>query len=160
MNKHNWMTLRRTWQMCVAFLLAGVALAGHAQTVVESVSSSIQGGVEVVRVDFSKPLDAVPAGFAIQAPARIALDIPGASNGLGRSTVDINQGNVRSVNVVQAGERTRLVLNLKSPTAYKAELLGKSLLVSLTPVANAAPAPSSTPAFAESRPRSAAGRNS
>lgn len=103
MNKHSWTTLQRTWQVCVGFLLAGVALSAQSQTVVEAVSSSIQGGVEVVRVDFSQPLDAVPAGFAIQAPARIALDIPGASNGLGRSTVDINQGNVRSVNVVQIG---------------------------------------------------------
>ena len=153
MNKHNWATLRRTWQLCVGFLLAGLALAGQAQTVVESVSSSIQGGVEVIRVDFSQPLEAVPAGFAIQAPARIALDIPGASNGLGRSTVEINQGNVRSVNVVQAGERTRLVLNLKSPTAYKAQLVGKSLLVSLDAIVTSAPSPSSAPAFAESRNR-------
>ena len=153
MNKQNWMTVRRTWQLCVGLLLAAGALSAQAQTIVEAVSSSIQGGVEVVRIDFSQPLDAVPAGFAIQAPARIALDIPGASNGLGRSTVDINQGNVRSVNVVQAGDRTRLVLNLKSPTAYKAQLIGKSLIVSLEPASIAAPAPSSAPVFAESRNR-------
>ena len=153
MNKHHWTTWRRMWQLCVGVLLAGLALAVQAQTVVESVSSSMQGGVEVIRVDFSRPLDAVPAGFSIQAPARIALDIPGASNGLGRSTVEINQGNVRSVNVVQSGERTRLVLNLKSPTAYKAQLVGKSLIVSLDPVTTAAPVPSSVPAFAESRNR-------
>jgi type IV pilus assembly protein PilQ len=122
----------------------------RAQTVVESVTSSIQGGVEVVRIDFSQPLQAIPAGFAIQAPARIALDIPGARNGLGRSTVEINQGNLRSVNVVQAGERTRLVLNLKTSAAYKAQLQGKSLLVVLEPVAVAAAA-SPMPAFAESR---------
>ena len=152
MNKHHW-TVRRVWHAGMGFLLAGLALAAQGQTVVESVSSSIQGGVEVVRVDFSQPLDAVPAGFAIQAPARIALDIPGASNGLGRSTVDINQGNVRSVNVVQAGERTRLVLNLKSPTAYRAQLVGKSLLITLDSVSVAAPAPSAAPAFAESRNR-------
>ena len=153
MSNQNRTTLRRTWHVWVGFLLAAVSLAGQAQTVVESVSSSIQGGVEVVRIDFSQPLDAVPAGFSIQAPARIALDIPGASNGLGRSTVEINQGNVRSVNVVQAGDRTRLVLNLKTPTAYKAQLLGKSLIISLDTVAVAAPAPSSAPAFAESRNR-------
>ena len=153
MNKHHWTTWRRMWQLCVGVLLAGLALAVQAQTVVESVSSSMQGGVEVIRVDFSRPLDAVPAGFSIQAPARIALDIPGASNGLGRSTVEINQGNVRSINVVQSGERTRLVLNLKSPTAYKAQLVGKSLIVSLDPVITAAPVPSSAPAFAESRNR-------
>ena len=153
MNNQDRMMLRRTWQVCVGFLLAACALVAQGQTVVESVSSSIQGGVEVVRIDFSQPLDAVPAGFAIQAPARIALDIPGASNGLGRSTVEINQGNLRSVNVVQAGERTRLVLNLKSPTAYKAQLVGKSLIVSLEPLSVAAPAPSSAPVFAESRNR-------
>ncbi len=153
MKKTHWTSLRRTWRVCAGFLFAGLSLAAQAQTVVEAVSSSIQGGVEVVRVDFSQPLDAVPAGFAIQAPARIALDVPGASNGLGRSTVEINQGNVRSVNVVQAGERTRLVLNLKSPASYKAELSGKSLLISLDSTSAATPAPSGTPAFAESRNR-------
>ena len=153
MNKHSWTASWRTWHVCAGFLAAGLSLGAQSQTVIEAVSSSIQGGVEVVRVDFSQPLDAVPAGFAIQAPARVALDIPGATNGLGRSTVEINQGNVRSVNVVQAGERTRLVLNLKTAASYKAQLDGKSLLISLDSISLAAPAPSGTPAFAESRNR-------
>jgi type IV pilus assembly protein PilQ len=147
-NRISW---RRTWAYACLFLAAVLPLAVRAQTVVEAVSSSIQGGVEVVRIDFSQPLTGIPAGFAIQAPARIALDIPGATNGLGRSTVEINQGNLRSVNVVQAGERTRLVLNLKSAAAYKAQLQGKSLLVVLEPTAVAGPAATPLPAFAESR---------
>jgi type IV pilus assembly protein PilQ len=147
---------RISWRSACAaaglFLALGCSITARAQTAIESVSSSIQGGVEVVRVDFSQPLSAVPAGFAIQAPARIALDIPGATNGLGRSTVDINQGNLRSVNVVQAGERTRLVLNLKSATSYKAQLQGKALLVVLDPIsAGGGPVASSQPVFAESR---------
>ncbi len=127
-----------------------------ATVAVQSVSSSIQGGVEVVRIDFSQPLKAAPTGFTIQSPARIALDVPGASNGLGRNTVDVNQGNLRSVNVVQAGDRTRLVLNLKAATTYKTELQGNSLLVSLDPVAVAQAAPAAAPVpatFAESRNR-------
>lgn len=127
-----------------------------ATVAVQAVSSSIQGGVEVVRIDFSQPLRAAPTGFTIQSPARIALDIPGASNGLGRNTVDVNQGNLRSVNVVQAGDRTRLVLNLKASTSYKTELQGNSLLVSLDPVAVAQAAPAAVPAqatFAENRNR-------
>jgi type IV pilus assembly protein PilQ len=142
---------RKAWAFLCFILGASWSVALHAQTVVESVSSSVQGGVEIVRVDFSQPLQAIPAGFAIQAPARIALDIPGASNGLGRSTVEVNQGNVRSVNVVQSGERTRLVLNLKSPAAYKAQLQGKALLVVLEPAAAGGPASTPAPAFAESR---------
>ena len=140
---------------CVGGLLALVAsVSARAQTVIQNVSGSIQGGVEVVRIDFSKALPAVPAGVTIQTPARIALDVPGATNGLGRSSVELNQGNLRSVNVVTAGDRTRLVLNLKAPTGYKAQIEGNSLLVSLEPVATASPAPSPAgTAFAESRNR-------
>ena len=140
---------------CVGGLLAlATSVAARAQTVIQNVSGSIQGGVEVVRIDFSQALPAVPAGFTIQTPARIALDVPGATNGLGRSSVDLNQGNLRSVNVVTAGDRTRLVLNLKAPTGYKAQIEGNSLLVSLEPVATASPTPSPTnTAFAESRNR-------
>jgi type IV pilus assembly protein PilQ len=153
MNNQNSMIWQRLLTFCGMCFVSGFFLSAQAQTVVESVSSSIQGGVEVVRINFSQPLLAVPAGFSIQAPARIALDIPGASNGLGRSTVEINQGNLRSVNVVQAGERTRLVLNLKTATPYVAQLDGKSLLVTLEPVAVAAPVAVGQPAFAESRNR-------
>ena len=150
---NNRMTWGRTCAFAGAFLAAAWSFAASAQSVVEGVSSSIQGGVEVVRIDFSQPLPEVPAGFAIQAPARIALDIPDASNGMGRSTVEINQGNIRSVNVVQSGNRTRLVLNLKSPSAYKTQLQGKSLLVVLEAGAGASPAAASAtqPVFAESR---------
>jgi len=138
-----------------ALLLCSVGLwlpaVAQAQTVVESVTGQIQGGTEVVRIDFSRPLSAVPSGFAIQSPARVALDVPGATNGLGRNTVEINQGNVRSVNVVQAGERTRLVVNLKTAAAYRTQLQGRSLLVVFDPVVAAGPAPAAVPAFAESR---------
>ncbi|TFZ07308.1 type IV pilus secretin PilQ [Ramlibacter henchirensis] len=149
-----------SWRLliaCVGGLMAlGASLSASAQTVIENVSSSIQGGVEVVRIDFSQPLTAVPPGFTVQTPARIALDVPGATNGLGRSSVELNQGNLRSVNVVTAGDRTRLVLNLKAPTGYKAQVEGKSLLVSLEPVAVASTAPSAgQSAFAESRNRDA-----
>jgi type IV pilus assembly protein PilQ len=73
---------------------------------------------------------------------------------MGRSTVEINQGNLRSVSVVQAGDRTRVVLNFKQPTAYKAQLQGKSLLVVLDAVAKCR-RPGNDPlrAFAESRNR-------
>lgn len=113
------------------------ALSLHAQTAIEAVSGSLQGGAEIVRIDLSQALTVVPTGFTVQSPARIALDFPGVSNGMGRSTVDINQGNLKSVSVVQAGDRTRVVLNLKQATPYKTQLQGKSLLVLLEPVVGA-----------------------
>ena len=117
--------------LLIAAVLWLAGPAAYAQNAIEAVTGTVQGGGEVVRVDLTKALDALPAGFSIQAPARIALDFPGVANGLGRSTVEVNQGNLRSISVVQAGDRTRLVLNLRKPAAYKAEIRDKSLLVFL-----------------------------
>jgi type IV pilus assembly protein PilQ len=123
MNNQNWNLAMRTCQkIAVFFSICFAVFAAQAQTAIEAVSGSVQSGVEVVKIDLSQPLTAVPTGFSIQSPARIALDFPGVANGMGRSTVDINQGNLRSVSVVQAGDRTRVVLNLKQATPYKAQI--------------------------------------
>ena len=106
-------------------------LAGWEQNAIQSFKSSQQGASEVVRIELSEPLVAVPAGFTIQTPPRIAIYLPGVRNAFGRSSVEVNQGNLRSVNVAQAGERTRLVLNLKQASSYKAQLQGKTLLLVL-----------------------------
>ena len=152
MNNDNTFSWRGLLTCLGSMVLVAAAAGARAQAVVENVTSSVQGGVEVVRIDFSQPLSAVPSGFTIQSPARIALDVPGATNGLGRPTVEVNQGNLRSVNVVTSGDRMRLVLNLKAPTNYKAQLQGKSLVVALDPTAAAAPQAAPVPAqFAESR---------
>jgi type IV pilus assembly protein PilQ len=133
-------------------LFFGASLSAWAQNAIQSINSTQQSGAEIVRIELSQPLPAVPTGFSIQAPPRIALDLPGVTNALGRSTVEINQGNLRSVSVAQAGERTRLVLNLKQPANYRAELQGKVLLIVMegTGPAAAAAAPSpDTVRFAE-----------
>lgn len=139
----------------VLLLLASLVAPAWAQApnAIEAVSGSVQGGSEVIRIDLTEALTAVPTGFTIQTPARIALDFPGVGNSMGRSAVDLNLGNLRSANVVQAGERTRVVLNLKASTAYTAQLQGKSLLITLEPVSAAAPSPIATPVFAENRNR-------
>lgn len=102
-----------------------------AQSAIQSVVGSTQNGTDVVRIDFAEPLQGLPTGFSIQSPARIALDFPGTVNASGKSSFDVNQGNIKSVNVVQAGDRARIVLNLKQASSYQAEIQGKSLMISL-----------------------------
>ncbi|WP_169169296.1 MULTISPECIES: type IV pilus secretin PilQ [Bacteria] len=139
--------LGRAAVVALAALGSGMVLA---QSAIEAVTGALQGGAEVVRIELSTPLSVVPSGFATQSPARIALDFPGTSNAMGRSLVEVNQGNLRSVNVVQAGDRSRVVLNLKQATAYRAEIQGKVLLISLEPVAAAASGqPAQNTVFAE-----------
>ncbi len=133
------------WRAALAALASVAALAtplaAWAQNKIQSISSSLQGGIEVVRVELSEPLTAVPAGFSIQSPARIAVDLPGVTNAMGRNSLEINQGNLRSVAVAQAGERTRLVLNLKQASGYRAQLQGNALLLILDTETTLAAAP-------------------
>jgi type IV pilus assembly protein PilQ len=157
MMKYSTMIQQRLIQAMVIVGLVVSTFAAQAQNTIESVVGSIQGGVEVVRVDMSQALTAIPTGFTIQSPARIALDFPGVGNSMGRSQVEINQGNLKSANVVQAGERTRLVLNLKQSANYKAEIQGKSLLIFIDPLSAPTVAASSSTqpqtTFAENKNR-------
>jgi len=137
--------------LVLAIFATTVVLSAHAQNAIQAVTSSVQSGLDVIRIDLAQPLSALPSGFVIQTPARIALDFPGVTNGIGRSTIEVNQGNLRSVNVVQEGQRTRLVMNLKQATAYRAEIQGRSLLISLEPAAGAALATSMPSTFSENR---------
>lgn len=133
MGTHRSMSHKARWGIALGGWLLGSF--AWAQSAIESVSGSIQGGTEVVRIELSEALAADPTGFAIQSPARIALDFPGATNATGKSMVELNQGNLRSINIVEASGRSRLVLNLKSATSYRTERQGKALLILLDPVA-------------------------
>ena len=146
--------LRRA-SLGMAVLATAVPLLAAAQNSIQAVSGSVQGGSEVIRIDLAEPLTVVPTGFSIQTPARIALDFQGVSNAMGRSAIELGLGNLRSANVVQAGDRTRVVLNLKSPAAYKAEIQGRSLLIILDAQTGGLPSPTVSPVFAESRNRDA-----
>jgi type IV pilus assembly protein PilQ len=57
------------------------------------------------------------------------------------------------VNVVEAGDRTRVVLNLKAAAGYKPQLQGRAVLVVLDSAASAGPTPAGVPVFAENRNR-------
>ncbi|MBB5203299.1 type IV pilus assembly protein PilQ [Inhella inkyongensis] len=135
----------KTVKRCANALLAlALSLPGMAwaQNAIRSIQASQQAGVEVLRVELEQALTELPRGFTIQAPARIAIDLPGVGNGLGRNSIDINQGNVRSAAIATSGERTRLVVNLRQASNYRAEIQGNALLLVLEPsvsVAQTAP---------------------
>lgn len=131
-HKKNGLTVR-CLAMAIATFFSTMAWAAS----VQSVTGSMQGGGEVVRIELTEPLAEPITGFAIQSPARIALDFPGTSNGMGQSLVEIQQGNLSTANVVEASGRTRVVLNLKTATTYRTEINGNSVLVFLDPTKQA-----------------------
>jgi type IV pilus assembly protein PilQ len=147
----------RSWTVGGLLLALGLATPGltWAQNLIRSISSNQQASGEVIRVELSEGLASPPTGFSIQAPPRVAIDLPNVGNGLGKSAVEINSGNVRAVNVASSGDRTRLVLSLRQPASYRTELQGKTLLIlldSANGVASAGPANAAQPVqFASSQ---------
>jgi type IV pilus assembly protein PilQ len=95
------------------------------------------GATIYVRVTFQQALDAVPASFTVANPARLAFDFPATANGLGRGVQSVERGDLRSANIAQVGDRTRLVLNLTRLLAYETQVEGNTLVITLTPPAGA-----------------------
>jgi type IV pilus assembly protein PilQ len=132
--------------VAIAFI-AGWAGACCAEPVIEGVNASIQGGREVLRIDFSEALAELPRTFAIHQPPRISIDLPGVTAQRGRSAIDLAVGNLRSASVVPAEGKTRVVVNLAAGTTHAAQLSGKSLLLTFDAVNPSAQR--GVPAFAE-----------
>src|SRR4051812_25135879 len=133
--------------------LAGLGAALAQTNSIEAFDVTQQGGNVVVRITMKEPLKSVPPNFAVVNPARIALDFPNTVNALGRANQNIGQGELRSMNVVQGADRTRLVLNLQRPVAHETSLDGRTVVISLSaPAAAQAGAPAGQIShFAEGR---------
>jgi type IV pilus assembly protein PilQ len=116
---------------CGVLLALATAGAWAQDNAIESISANQQGGNVVIKVAMKDAPKQLPIGFSITNPARIALDFGATANATGKNTQDINLGDVRGVNVVQAGERTRLVLNLKRVLNYAAAIDGKDVVVTV-----------------------------
>ncbi|MBS1198996.1 MAG: type pilus secretin family protein [Proteobacteria bacterium] len=131
--------------------LAGVhaAPSDSAKNTIQAINVAPQGGDVLVKIDFKEALTAPPAGFAISKPPRIALDFPATSSGLNRSSQTFNQGDLTSVSVVQAGDRTRMVFNLIRSLNYETRIDGNSLLMTLKAAAGSAATAKTTSRFAE-----------
>ena len=124
-------TLFERWRsslgMLSLFLISGFASANELQSLDYS-SLSVNKGL--VTLTFSEAVE-TPESFATDEPARIVLDFRGVSNKLSETTKQINSGQTRSIATVEAGERTRMVINLLRKLPYQVEVEGNVVKVML-----------------------------
>lgn len=90
--------------------------------------AALPGDKVELKLSFNEPV-ANPRGYTIEQPARIALDLPGVSNKLGQKSRELGVGNARSVTVVEAKDRTRLIVNLTTLAPYSTRSEGNSLFL-------------------------------
>ncbi|RJY18340.1 type IV pilus secretin PilQ, partial [Pseudomonas syringae pv. actinidiae] len=92
-----------------------------------------------------------PRGYTTAQPARIALDLPGVTSQLETKSRELGTGNARSVVVVQAQDRTRVIINLTTLAPYSSRVDGNNLFVVIGQGAAAAQASQPTTAMGAQR---------
>lgn len=105
--------------------------SASAENSIERVEAAQTGASVVLTVQMRSAVSGIPPSFSVNNPARIAIDLPQTVNNLGRNQVELNQGDLRSVNVVQAQGRSRLVLNLRRPVTHAVSVSGSTITVAL-----------------------------
>jgi type IV pilus assembly protein PilQ len=67
-----------------------------------------------------------PKSFTIETPSRIAFDFLDTTSSLKRKVLPIGLGVAKSITTISVKDRTRVVLNLSSLTAYKTNIDGNN----------------------------------
>ena len=112
----------------ISLCLALISQASLATDLQSLDVAALPGDKVELKLTFDEPVT-VPRGYTIEQPARIALDLPGVVNKLGAKNRELGVGNARSVTVVEAGDRTRLIVNLSTLAPYSARAEGNALFV-------------------------------
>ncbi|MDP3661817.1 MAG: type IV pilus secretin PilQ [Nitrosomonas sp.] len=110
--------------------------AKAAQNSIRSIDiSTFRNGQVIAKITLDHPLGALPTGVALDNPYRIYFDFYQVSNGLGKNIQEAADGDLRSINIVQVGDRTRLVLNLSKLMRHDIRAQENLLLINLISVA-------------------------
>ena len=148
--------VRRGWMAGLAalcgVLAAGAAFAQAGNAIEQVTVTRGASGRTIVKFTLKDAPANPPAGFAIANPPRIALDFLDTASALTTNQRTVDSPTLRSMNFVQAGNRTRVVFNLNSPQTFETRVEGKDVLVTLADSGAAVADQSQVQRFAEARP--------
>ena len=119
-------------KIAVLFMVAAFSSAqAETQNKITALSVLKTGSDTIIQVQLAEPLTKPPAGVSINLPPSIALDFPNTASALDKSLQNFSSGDLRSANILQAGSRTRLVVNLNKMMAYETSIRDKTVLITL-----------------------------
>lgn len=122
--------LKATLTFSIVSMMTMVSVIAAAADLQSVDYSSLPGDKTRLVLTFSEPV-AKPKTFSIDDPARVVLDFAGVKNLLDKKTEQINVGATKSISTVEAGERTRMVINLNQKVPYNIETDGKLVVVTI-----------------------------
>lgn len=123
----------RQWLNCLKILILGVILnsSAYAAVALKDLQFAALPGdqVEIMLTFDAPPPD--PVGYSIEQPARIALDLVGVASALDSKYHALGVGNTRSITVVEAKDRARLIINLDRLASYDTRADGNMLFITV-----------------------------
>ena len=128
------------------FLLSALPVVASAANAIQQVQVRREGDNILLKVEMQDPIKSAPGTWSIVEPPRVVFDFPDTDNRSGATVQQVNEGDLKTINLVQADTLTRLVLNLYRATKYSTEVDGRNLFIRLTaqgPGAAAEASPSS-----------------
>lgn len=142
-----WLIKMTFW---ISLLMSTLSVA-HATDLKELNFSNLSGDRSQITLTFSLAVTE-PDNFSTNDPARIVLDFDGVKNQLAEKTRQINSAETRSIATVEAGDRTRMVINLLRKVPYQIETAGNTVTVTLNDSQAAQATPARTTSSASSVP--------
>ena len=130
--------LKHWGQTATAVTLLSAATLVNAQAAITAITGQQVNGRDAVRVEFNGATDVVPTSFKMDSPPRIAIDLPGIEAGTIARSVPLAQGNIKSIRLAAAGDRTRLVMELAEAAELRTSRDGNALVLTLEPSARTA----------------------
>lgn len=106
------------------------AAAGNLATLKDVSFTSLPGDRVQVRLTFDKAA-ANPGSFTIDNPARIVLDFPQTASALDWKNKNIGIGFAKGITAVEAGDRTRVILNLVQLIPFETDVAGNNVTITL-----------------------------
>lgn len=128
------------------------SISAMAANRVEDISyASTPDGATEVTIKLAEP-PAAPRAFATEAPPRIAVDLEDTRNALTERRINIGSGAASSVSAVEAGGRTRVVVELFHPAPFETRVDGNNLVLLIGRGTASSAASSSTPSANVTQP--------
>ena len=124
------MTKRINTLLVVLVSAFAAGQAGAANAIRDISYSTAANGTTEIALTFAEA-PAAPAAFATETPPRIALDFADTANELSERRVSIGAGATAAVSAVEAGGKTRVVVELYRKAGYTTRTSGNQLFIAI-----------------------------
>lgn len=92
---------------------------------------ALSGGRVAIKINTTNALPNVPPSFALSNPPRLSFDFLAVGNGLMKNNLSADQGALKTIQLAEAKDRTRMVLNLSKSVGYTTSIQGNELMILL-----------------------------